>query len=43
MEDAHFTETEKARKVGSNVKTMLFVFSMFEESSTGNSFLLDRL
>ena len=26
MEDAHFTETEKARQVRSNVKTMLIVF-----------------
>jgi len=34
---------KKARQVRSNVKMMLIVFSMFEESCTGNSFLLDRL
>ena len=34
---------KKARQVRSKVKTMLFFFSMFEESCTGNSFLLDRL
>ena len=38
---------KKARQVRSNVKKMLivflFFFSMFEESCTGNSFLLDRL
>ena len=33
---------KKARQVRSNVKTMLFFFSMFEESCTGNSFLQDR-
>jgi len=32
---------KEARQVRSNVKTMLIFFSMFEESCTGNSFLLD--
>ena len=34
---------KNARQVRSNVNAMLMVFSMFEESCTGNSFLLDRL
>jgi len=34
---------KKARQVRSNVKMMSIFFSMFEESCTGNSFLLDRL
>ena len=36
-------DRKKARQVRSNLKTMLIFFSMFEESCTGNSFLLDRL
>ena len=34
---------KKARQVRSNVKMMSIFFSTFEESCTGNSFLLDRL
>jgi len=44
MEDAHFTETEKRKtsEVKCENEAHCF-FSMFEESYTGNSFLLDRL